>query len=104
MSRRPAAFRAQQEQAGSALQEEATLRGLLILTAAAALFLHGLAAAGTVVRFDTSLGSFDVELYDNVTPLTVAGWLEETPWEKEVAAHADEEPRSKKVRKIRRVR
>jgi cyclophilin family peptidyl-prolyl cis-trans isomerase len=32
-------------------------------------------AAGTVVRFDSSLGSFDVELYDEDTPLTVQNFL-----------------------------
>lgn len=32
-------------------------------------------AANTVVRFDTSLGSFDVELYDAETPITVQNFL-----------------------------
>jgi cyclophilin family peptidyl-prolyl cis-trans isomerase len=33
-------------------------------------------AAGTVVRFDSSLGSFDVELYDEDTPMTVENFLD----------------------------
>jgi peptidyl-prolyl cis-trans isomerase A (cyclophilin A) len=33
------------------------------------------ARAGTVVHFDTSLGSFDVELYDSAAPVTVANFL-----------------------------
>jgi cyclophilin family peptidyl-prolyl cis-trans isomerase len=33
-------------------------------------------AVGTVVRFESSLGSFDVELYDEDTPLTVANFLD----------------------------
>jgi len=33
------------------------------------------AAANTIVRFDTSLGVFDVELYDNDTPITVQNFL-----------------------------
>jgi cyclophilin family peptidyl-prolyl cis-trans isomerase len=32
--------------------------------------------AGTIVRFDTTLGDFDVELYDNVVPQTVANFLD----------------------------
>lgn len=32
-------------------------------------------AVGTVVRFDSSLGSFDVELYDEDAPITVANFL-----------------------------
>jgi cyclophilin family peptidyl-prolyl cis-trans isomerase len=32
-------------------------------------------AAGTVVRFDSSLGSFDVELYDDDAPMTVENFL-----------------------------
>src|SRR5690606_31547070 len=32
-------------------------------------------AKGTVVRFESSLGSFDVELYDEDAPLTVANFL-----------------------------
>jgi len=34
------------------------------------------AAAGTIVRFDTTLGDFDVELYDDVVPATVANFLD----------------------------
>ncbi|MDH3510592.1 MAG: peptidylprolyl isomerase [Gammaproteobacteria bacterium] len=33
------------------------------------------AALATVVRFETPLGSFDVELFDDVTPLTVTNFL-----------------------------
>lgn len=34
------------------------------------------ASAGTIVRFDTTLGNFDVELYDEVVPQTVANFLD----------------------------
>lgn len=34
------------------------------------------ATAGTVVRFDTSVGVFDVELYDGSMPITVANFLD----------------------------
>ena len=33
------------------------------------------ANAGTIVQFDTSLGSFNVELYDTATPITVQNFL-----------------------------
>jgi len=37
--------------------------------------LSGTTAADTIVRFDTSLGSFDVQLYDSDTPVTVQNFL-----------------------------
>jgi peptidyl-prolyl cis-trans isomerase A (cyclophilin A) len=33
------------------------------------------ACAGTIVRFDTNMGTFDVELYDSAAPITVANFL-----------------------------
>lgn len=45
---------------------------LLLLIAA---LLPAAAPAGTVVRFDTNLGAFDVELYDSAMPITVANFL-----------------------------
>ncbi len=41
-----------------------------------AIALAAPAAAGTIVRFDTTLGDFDVELYDDVVPATVANFLD----------------------------
>ncbi len=41
-----------------------------------AIALAAPAAAGTIVRFDTTLGAFDVELYDDVVPETVANFLD----------------------------
>lgn len=32
-------------------------------------------SAGTIVRFDTNMGMFDVELYDSVAPITVTNFL-----------------------------
>jgi peptidyl-prolyl cis-trans isomerase A (cyclophilin A) len=46
---------------------------LLLLISAA--LLPATAQAGTVVRFDTNLGVFDVELYDTSMPITVANFL-----------------------------
>jgi len=42
---------------------------------ATVLLLANTAAAGTVVRFNSVLGSFDVRMYDTATPLTVANIL-----------------------------
>lgn len=41
-----------------------------------AFFAVAPAAAGTIVRFDTTLGAFDVELHDDVVPATVANFLD----------------------------
>jgi peptidyl-prolyl cis-trans isomerase A (cyclophilin A) len=38
--------------------------------------LVAMPAAATTVRFDTSLGSFDVELFDTTAPITVANFLD----------------------------
>lgn len=46
----------------------------LLVLIAAALF-PAVAPAGTVVRFDTNLGGFDVELFDTSMPVTVANFL-----------------------------
>jgi peptidyl-prolyl cis-trans isomerase A (cyclophilin A) len=46
--------------------------GCLLLAIAA---VASTARAGTVVRFDTSVGPFDVELYDSTMPITVANFL-----------------------------
>jgi peptidyl-prolyl cis-trans isomerase A (cyclophilin A) len=46
---------------------------LLLLISAA--LLPATAQAGTVVRFDTNLGVFEVELYDTSMPITVANFL-----------------------------
>lgn len=47
------------------------------LVAAATLVASAPAAsAGTIVRFDTTLGSFDVELYDEIVPQTVNNFLD----------------------------
>lgn len=50
---------------------------LLVVCAALVLLaaFGGMAGAGTIVRFDTSLGSFDVQLYDTDTPVTVQNFL-----------------------------
>jgi MYXO-CTERM domain-containing protein len=51
----------------------------LILPLVAAILCAGLCAgnapAGTLVRFDTNVASFDVELYDTAMPTTVANFL-----------------------------
>ena len=44
----------------------------LILPLVAAMLVAGSAPAGTIVRFDTNVASFDVELYDTTMPVTVA--------------------------------
>ncbi len=47
----------------------------LILPLVAAMLVAGSAPAGTIVRFDTNVASFDVELYDTTMPVTVANFL-----------------------------
>lgn len=47
----------------------------LLLALVAACFLPVAARAGSTVRFDTVLGSFDLELYDAEMPITVANFL-----------------------------
>ncbi|MEM7624404.1 MAG: peptidylprolyl isomerase [Planctomycetota bacterium] len=50
--------------------------GLVVVTASGVLGGLGLQAqAGSVVRFDTVLGAFDVELFDDETPLHVENFL-----------------------------
>jgi peptidyl-prolyl cis-trans isomerase A (cyclophilin A) len=39
------------------------------------LLISGHLQANTIVQFDTSLGNFEVDLYDNAAPLTVANFL-----------------------------
>ena len=52
------------------------LRPLLSLVASLVLLAASLpAAAGTLVRFATNVGEFDVELYDAAMPITVANFL-----------------------------
>jgi len=52
------------------------LRPLLSLVASVVLLTASLpAAAGTLVRFATNVGEFDVELYDAAMPITVANFL-----------------------------
>lgn len=52
------------------------LKGLAIgLFTCALVFGTSTAQANTVVRFNTVLGSFDVELYDNAAPVTVQNFL-----------------------------
>ncbi len=51
----------------------ATIVGGFHLLVAA--WLSAAAQADTLVEFDTSLGSFEVELYDNITPITVDNFL-----------------------------
>ena len=52
------------------------LRPLLSLVASVVLLAASLpAAAGTLVRFATNVGEFDVELYDAAMPITVANFL-----------------------------
>jgi autotransporter-associated beta strand protein len=53
------------------------LAGLLVLVAGvSATWVPGLARAGTVVRFTTNLGVFDVDLFDETMPVTVANFLD----------------------------
>ena len=47
----------------------------LILPLVAAMLVADSAPAGTIVRFDTNVASFDVELYDTTMPVTVANFL-----------------------------
>jgi peptidyl-prolyl cis-trans isomerase A (cyclophilin A) len=51
------------------------MKRLILLTAVFVFLFSPPARAGTVVRFDTIDGSFDVELYNNVTTLTVVNFL-----------------------------
>jgi cyclophilin family peptidyl-prolyl cis-trans isomerase len=46
-----------------------------ILPFVAVMLVAGSAPAGTIVRFDTNVASFDVELYDTAMPITVANFL-----------------------------
>ena len=50
-------------------------RRIRTLTALTALLLLSAEAGATIVRFDTPLGRFDVNLYDRRTPATVANFL-----------------------------
>lgn len=52
------------------------LSGISFSAAIAALVLMPLTSEATVVRFETSLGTFDVNLYDNATPVTVGNFLD----------------------------
>ena len=47
----------------------------LILPLVVAMLVAGSASAGTIVHFNTSVASFDVELYDTAMPTTVANFL-----------------------------
>jgi cyclophilin family peptidyl-prolyl cis-trans isomerase len=47
----------------------------LILPLMVAMLVAGSASAGTIVNFNTSVASFDVELYDTTMPTTVANFL-----------------------------
>ena len=47
----------------------------LILPLVVAMLVAGSASAGTIVNFNTSVASFDVELYDTTMPTTVANFL-----------------------------
>lgn len=47
----------------------------LILPLVVAMLVAGSVSAGTIVNFNTSVGSFDVELYDTTMPTTVANFL-----------------------------
>jgi len=53
-----------------------TLRLRFACAMAQVLLLATTANAGSVVRFDTVLGSFDVQLYDDVMPVTVNNFLD----------------------------
>jgi peptidyl-prolyl cis-trans isomerase A (cyclophilin A) len=46
-----------------------------LLVAVAAVLHASPARAGTIVRFDTNLADFDVELFDDAMPITVANFL-----------------------------
>ena len=54
---------------------EKALAKILLVTLVVLVSPLAARAANTVVRFDTSLGSFDVELYDDDAPITVANFL-----------------------------
>ncbi len=53
----------------------AMLRKIHVFAGVAAVMLCSAQASATIVRFQTSLGSFDVNLYDQGTPATVANFL-----------------------------
>ena len=46
-----------------------------LLLVIVATMLPAVSRAGTVVRFDTNVGAFDVELFDTAMPITVANFL-----------------------------
>jgi len=46
-----------------------------LLLVVIATMLPAASRAGTIVRFDTNVGGFDVELYDTTMPITVANFL-----------------------------
>jgi peptidyl-prolyl cis-trans isomerase A (cyclophilin A) len=51
------------------------LRKIPVFAGLATLALFSAQASATIVRFQTALGSFDVNLYDRTTPATVANFL-----------------------------
>lgn len=53
----------------------ASLRVAAGLMLACAALVPSLGRAGTIVRFDTNVADFDVELYDATMPITVANFL-----------------------------
>ncbi len=52
-----------------------TLRSRSTWAIATVLLLANITTAATIVRFDTVLGSFDIQLYDDVMPVTVNNFL-----------------------------
>lgn len=50
-------------------------RSLAMIAALSALLFDARTASATIVEFQTNLGNFEVNLYDNTTPLTVANFL-----------------------------